>query len=157
MQATTKEMRNTKRAANNSKLKTLAEKMYVEEGLTASAVAEALSISPQTVGRWKKGLSNQEDWDTKRERHLREPRNIKRLVDDEVSRLVQGHESTLDMKAINEAIKAQTALSKGVSAEVIMTVFREFDNYMANQDPELAVKFTEYHKQFLIHKVNTDA
>ena len=50
----------------------------------------------------------------------------------------------------------QAALNKGVSAEVALSVFREFDNYMANHDPELATRFTEYHKQYLIHKLHND-
>ncbi len=148
---------NVKRAANNSQVRTMAEKMYVEECLSAKAIAEALSVSPQTIGRWKQGLDGEEDWDEKRERFKREPYNIRKLINEELSRLTQGHEPTLDMKAINEAIKAQTAISSGVSAEAVFTVFREFDNWMASQDPDVAIKFTEWHKQFLMHKVQEES
>jgi len=145
--------KNSKRAANDSRLRTLAEKMYIEECLTAKAIAESLAVSPQTIGRWKKGLEGEEDWDTKRERYKREPYNIRKLINDEVARLANGEEPTLDMKAINAAIKAQQAVNKSVSPETVFTVFREFDNWMAGQNPEVAVQFTEWHRQFLMHKM----
>ncbi|MFV0506794.1 MAG: DUF1804 family protein [Bacteroidales bacterium] len=151
-------MTNKKRSANNSQLHTLAEKMYVEECLSAKAIAESLSISAQTVGRWKaKKDSNSENWDDKRARFKREPYNIRKLINEELARLTRGEEQTLDMKAINEAIKAQEAISKGVSCEAVYTVFREFDVWMSQHDAELAVKFTEWHKQFLILKAQEES
>lgn len=149
-------MKNAKRT-NNSQLRTLAEKMYVEEYMTAKAISETLGVAPQTIGRWKQGIGdNGEDWDIKRERFKREPYNIRKLINDEVARLARGEESTLDMKALNEAIKAQTAISNRISAEVVFTVLREFDNWMSGQNPEQAVMITEMHKQFLIHKVQEE-
>lgn len=149
-------MKNAKRT-NNSQLRSLAEKMYVEEYMTAKAIAASLGVSAQTVGRWKQGIGvNGEDWDVKRDRHKREPYTIRRLINDELARLARGEDATMDMKAINEAVKAQSAISSRVSAEVVYTVFREFDNWMSGQDPETAILFTEMHKQFLVHKVQEE-
>ncbi len=151
-------MSNKNRTANNSQLHTLAEKMYVEECLSAKAIAESLGVSAQTVGRWKANEDGKgEDWDAKRERYKREPYNIRKLINEELARLTQGYEPTLDMKAINEAIKAQEAISKGVSTEAVYSVFREFDKWMAGHDAELAIRFIEWHKQFLILKAQEES
>ncbi len=143
---------------NNSQLRSLAEKMYVEEMMTAKAISDSLDVSPQTIGRWKQGIgNNDEDWDNKRERFRREPYNIRKLINNEVARLARGEEATLDMKALNEAIKAQNAIAGKVSTEVVYSVFREFDNWMSSQDPDMALSFTEWHKQFLIHKAGEES
>jgi len=149
-------MKNAKRT-NNSQLRSLAEKMYVEEYMTAKAIADTLGVSAQTVGRWKQGIGdNGEDWDVKRDRFKREPYNIRRLIDDELVRLANGQEAIMDMKALNEALKARAAISSRVSPEVVYTVFREFDTWVSGQNPETAILFTEMHKQFLIHKVQEE-
>lgn len=142
-----------KARTNNSQLRTLAEKMYVEEYMTAQAIADSLGVSPQTVGRWKKGIGRDaEDWDVKRDRFKREPYNIRKLINEEVSRLANGEDATLDMKVLNEAIKALNAISSKVSPEVVFSVFREYDNWLSGVDPEFAVRSTDYHKRFLVHK-----
>ncbi|PID89205.1 MAG: hypothetical protein CSB01_03220 [Bacteroidia bacterium] len=41
--------------AINNKIKELAEKMFVEEGITAKVIASTLNITEQTITRWKKG------------------------------------------------------------------------------------------------------
>lgn len=146
-----------KQRTNNSQLRTLAEKMYVEEYMTAKAISDSLGVSPQTIGRWKQGIGdNGEDWDVKRERHKREPYNIRKLINEEVARIARGEEPSLDMKALNEAIKAMNAISNKVSPEAVYTVFREFDNWLSGQDPEMAIKLTDLHKQFLIYKVQEE-
>ncbi len=150
-------MTNKNRAANNSQLHTLAEKMYVEECLSAKAIADSLGVSPQTIGRWKANKDgNNENWEVKRERYKLQPYNIRKLISEELARLTQGFPAKLEMKAINEAIKAQEAIKKGVSAQTVYAVFREFDQWMVQNDAELAVKFIQWHKQFLIFKVQEE-
>ncbi|MDY0176709.1 MAG: DUF1804 family protein [Lentisphaeria bacterium] len=148
-------MKNAKRT-NKSQLRTLAEKMYVEECLTAKAIADNLGVSQQTVGRWKQGIGKHKDWDTLREEFKRSPFNLRKLINDELARLTNGEEAQLDMKAINDAVKVLNAMSNRVSAEVVYSVFREFDTWVSGQDPQLAIVFTDMHKQFLIHKVSEE-
>lgn len=137
---------------NNSVVKSLAEKLFVEEGMTAKSIANAVDVSEQTIGRWRKRYK----WDDSRTKFLSTPHNIKKLLSNELSNLVEGKESELDFKAINEAIKAVQSMSEETSVEVIYTVFKEFDNWMAKQDPEMAIAFLEYHKEFLLHKAQDE-
>lgn len=141
---------------NNSLLKGLAERMYVEEGHTAKAISSAINISEQTISRWKKGIGNEISWDEKRRKQLTAPHNIKRLINEELARLTQGSEPTLDMKAIKDAIAAMQGISDDISAQVVYSVFREFDIWMSLQEPTKAIEIAEWHKQFLLHKAQQD-
>ncbi len=138
-------------------MRTLAERMYVEDGMTAKAIAQAINVSEQTIGRWKKGIGkNPESWDDKRKKFLATPHNIKKLLSNELSNLVNGCQATLDMKAINDAIKAVQSMSDETSVEVVYSVFREFDSWIAKQDPDIAISFLEWHKEFLLYKAQNE-
>jgi len=141
---------------NKSALKILAERMFVEEGMTAKAISEALGITEKTIGRWRKGVNGEPSWDDKRNKFLATPYNIKKLLSNELSNLVKGEKASLEMKAINDAIKAIQAMSDETSTQVVFTVFREFDNWMAEQDPDVAAQFLQWHKLFLLHKAQQE-
>lgn len=142
---------------NNEPLRALAERMFVEDGMNAKAIANAVGVTEQTIGRWRKGVGkNAENWDEKRKKFLATPHNIKKLLSNELSNLVEGKDATLDMKAINDAIKAVQSMSDETSVEVVYTVFKEFDNWMAKQDPDVAISFLEWHKEFLLYKAQDE-
>lgn len=142
---------------NNRNLLSLAERMYVEDGMTAKAISNLLSISEQTLSRWKKGIGKDDlSWDEKRQKQLTAPHNIKKLINEELARLSQGAEPTLDMKAIKDAIGAAQGISDDISAQVVYSVFREFDLWMSNQDPDKAIDIAEWHKNFLLHKAQNE-
>jgi transposase len=141
---------------NNEAIRALAERMYVEEGMTAKAIAEALDTTPQTIGRWKQGIQGGRDWDELRTEFLSAPNNVKKVLMDELTKLSKGHESTLDIKAIKECVLLIGTLSEKVSAQMVMTVFREFDTWVATQDPEIAISFLEWHKTFLLYKAQQE-
>ena len=142
--------------AYKNKLKFLAERMFVEEGLTAKAIADTLGVTEKTVGNWRKGIGEDQTWDDKRRQFLATPHNIKKLIAGELSNLVKGEKAELDMKAINDAIKALQSMTDETSTEVVYTVFKEFDNWMADQDPDVASQFLEWHKMFLLHKAQQE-
>ncbi len=131
----------------DKKIKSLAEKMFVEEGASAKAVANAFDLTEQTIGRWKRS----EGWEKKRKDFLKTPFNIKKVLFSELSNMSAGEESNLDWKAINDAIKAIRAISDEVSIETVFSVLRAFDNWMVEQDPEAAISILEWHKLYILH------
>ena len=141
---------------NNESLRALAEKMFVEEGMTAKAIAEVLGVTEQTVGRWRKGVQGDISWDEKRKQYLSAPNNIKKVLMKELGDLSEGKDATIDVKAISAVTKAIELLSDKVSAQIVMAVFKEFDSWMAVQDPEIAVSFLEWHKMFLLYKAQQE-
>lgn len=141
---------------NNEPLRAMAERMFVEEGMTAKSIAAALDMTEQTVGRWRKGIQNDISWDDKRTQFLSAPHNIKKVLMNELNHLSKGGDATLDIKAIKEVSNVIGALSEKVSPQIVFTVLREFDNWMTTQDPEKAIEFLDWHRTFLLYKAQTE-
>ena len=74
----------------------------------------------------------------------------------ELKDLSEGKDASIDVKAISAVTKAIELLSDKVSAQIVMAVFKEFDSWMAIQDPEQAVSFLEWHKLFLLYKAQQE-
>lgn len=147
----------TQKRTNNSVLMALAQRMFVEEGMTAKNIANTIGVTEQTVGKWRKGVgTNPVSWDTLRQQHLSAPHNIKKALNRELSDLVEGKEASLDMSAINAAIKALQSMSDETSTQTVYSVFKEFDNWMGEQDPNMAIQFLEWHRLFLLHKAQQE-
>ncbi|MFK7059557.1 hypothetical protein V3Q90_05400 [Flavobacterium oreochromis] len=138
---------------NNHPMYAICERMYVEEGLTKKAIASATGVSEQTIGKWSKGVGESNiSWDEKKNQYKATSHNIKKVLIDELSHLASGGEATLDVKSIAEVRKTIEQLSDKTSVQVVFTVFKEFDQWMASQEPDTAILFLEWHKMFLQHK-----
>ena len=142
---------------NNEPIRAMAERMFVEDGMTAKAIANALDVSEQTIGRWRKGIQGDISWDDKKTQFLSAPNNIKKVLMNELTHLSKGGDATLDVKAIKDITSVIETLSDRVAAPIVFAVFKEFDAWMATQDPEIAISFLEWHKLFLLHKVQNEA
>lgn len=142
---------------NNESLRAMAERMFVEEGMTAKSIAAALDITEQTVGRWRKGIQGDVSWDDKKTQFLSAPSNIKKLLMNELNHLSKGGDATIDVKSIADVTKVISTLSDKANLQITYTVFKEFDNWMAEQDPDAAIQFLEWHKLFLLHKAQFES
>lgn len=141
---------------NNEPLRAMAERMFVEEGMTAKSIAAALDMTEQTIGRWRKGIQGDISWDDKKAEFLSAPHNIKKVLMNELNHLSKGGDATIDVKAIKEVSNVISTLSEKVSAQIVFTVLREFDNWMATQDPEKAIEFLDWHRTFLLYKAQNE-
>ncbi|CAA0152713.1 conserved hypothetical protein [Tenacibaculum maritimum] len=143
--------------SNKEALRALAERMFIEQGMTAKAIAKSIDVTEQTVGRWKKGHGdNPVSWDQKRKSFLAAPHNIKKILMDELTKVAGGKDPEINVKAIADITKVIDSLSDKVSIQIVYTVFKEFDNWMAEQNPDIAISFLEWHKLFLLHKAQQE-
>jgi transposase-like protein len=140
----------------NQAKKVMAERMFVEDGMTAKAIAEQLDVSEQTLSKWRKGKEGEKAWDDKRAQMLASPHKIKEILIKELMLVAGGEKSTVDADALAKINKVIETLSDTISVQIVFSVFKEFDNWMADQDPKTAVLFTEYHKQFILFKINQE-
>ena len=145
----------TKLLTNQAK-KVMAERMFVEDGMTAKAIAVQLDVSEQTLSKWRKGKEGEKAWDDKRAEMLASPHKIKEILLKELILVAGGEKSNVDADALAKINKVIESLSDKISVQVVFSVFKEFDNWMADQDPKTAVLFTEWHKQFLLYKINLE-
>lgn len=134
----------------------MAERMFVEDGMTAKAIAEQLEVSEQTLSKWRKGKEGEKSWDDKRAQMLASPHKIKEILFKELMLVAGGEKSAVDADALAKINKVIETLSDSTSVQIVFSVFKEFDNWMADQDPKTAVLFTEYHKQFILFKINQE-
>lgn len=140
----------------NQAKKVMAERMFVEDGMTAKAIAEQLDLSEQTLSKWRKGKEGEKSWDDKRAEMLASPHKIREILIRELMIVAGGEKSLVDADALAKINKVIETLSDKISAQVVFSVFKEFDNWMADQDPKTAILFTEYHKQFILYKINQE-
>jgi len=134
---------------NNAK-KALAERMFVEESMTARAISEALDISEVTISKWR----NEENWETKRSELLTAPHKLREILLKQLQNIAEGGTLEVDADALSKVSKVLENISDKISPQIVFSVFKEFDNWMTSQDPQTAILFTQYHKQFLLHKIN---
>ncbi|MCD9582289.1 hypothetical protein LVK05_09600 [Tenacibaculum maritimum] len=131
--------------------------MFIEDGMTAKAIANSLGVTAQTVGRWRKGHGkNPVSWDEKRKDYLAAPHNLKKILMKELSNVAEGKDPDINVKALADINKVIESLSDKVSVQIVYSVFKEFDNWMAKQDPAIAISFLEWHKLFLLNKAQQE-
>lgn len=136
----------------NQAKKVMAERMFVEDGMTAKAIADQLDVSQQTLSKWR----NEGRWEEKRAEMLASPHKIREILIKELKTVAEGGVSVIDADSLSKINKVIETLSSSTSVQIVFSVFKEFDNWMADQDPKTAVLFTEYHKQFILFKINQE-
>lgn len=141
---------------SRDKKRSIAERLFINEGMTAKAIAEELDVTEKTLSSWRKGRPGEKDWDTRRAEVLSAPHRIKEILLKELEAVANGEAPKIKTDALAKISKVMEALSGKSSVQVVITVFKEFDNWMAEQDPEMAIKFTEWHKQFLHYKASIE-
>ncbi len=141
---------------NNKAKKVMAERMFVEDGLTAKAISDMLDVSEVTLSKWRNPGNGEKSWDDKRAEMLAAPHKIKEILMKELMTIADGKTSKVDADALAKINKVIETLSDKISVQIVFSVFKEFDNWMADQDPKTAIQFTEYHKQFIMYKINQE-
>lgn len=128
----------------------IAADLFIEQGWTAKAIAEFLNVQETTVGKWRDAGK----WDAMREENLSSPAKIKQIIRKEIVKVAGGEKSTVDADALSKLAKVYEAVEDRISVNVMFSIFKMFDNWMADQDPRLAVDFLKFHKLFLQHQVS---
>lgn len=141
---------------NNEKKRALAERLYINEGMTGKAIAEELDVSEQTIVRWKHGKNGEKPWDERRQQAMAAPHRIKELILAQMQKISSGEKSNIDADALIKMARALESIDKKTSVQSVISVLKEFDLFMADTDPAMAVKFLPYHKKFLHFKAATD-
>lgn len=132
----------------NEKKRALAEQLFIENMQSAKHIAEFLGVSEQTISRWR----NKYDWEKRRTEALASPHRIKSILLRELENIAEGGDRTIEADGLFKIYKVIEGLSDRTSVQVVLSVFKEFDDWMIDQDPEKAVKFLEFHKKFILFK-----
>lgn len=117
--------------------------------MTGEAIAEQLGVRPGTVSSWRKAG----DWDRRRNENLAAPHKIREVLMMELQRVSNGEKPTIDSNALAQISKVMHTLSGPLNPQIAMSILKQFDNWMADQDPKTAVIFLDWHKRFLQHLI----
>lgn len=139
-----------------------AEWLYVEKGLKPEAIAAELERNIKTIYEWR----DKGGWDEKKNLFDLGPTELKRILMEAAIRIAKGEKRTddqgneikeIDADAISKIMKAYDYMSGKLSPEVVRDVLMECDNFISEIEPEDAVKITQYHKMFLIFKIDQNS
>ena len=118
-----------------------------------TAIAEKIGVTETTLSKWR----NLMEWDAKRDKIQSTPAKIRELLLTEMKSVSEGNKAKIDADALSKINKALSYLEGKVSLSVVISVFMEFDNWMAEVDPAEAVKLTVFHKQFINYRAEQDS
>ncbi len=130
-------------------LRKAAEGMFIEQGMTAKAIAELIDVTEKTVGRWRE----EGKWDARRDENLAAPHKIREVLLQEMKNISQGKASQVDADSLSKIARVMETISDKINPQIVISVLKGFDNWMAEQEPKMAVTFLEWHKQYLQHVI----
>lgn len=139
------------------KLRDTAEDMFIRLNMTGRDISDRLDITEQTISNWRKGREGERSWDDRKRDLQLTPVKLKELLMNEAHKVVQGEKSEINADQISKFMAVIDRLDKTINPRVVMAVLQGFDNFMADTDPAMAVKFTEYHKMYLQHLITLEA
>ena len=130
-----------------------AETLFVENGMTCSAIAAQLKLTEATLSKWRQAMN----WDELRAAAIAAPHKIRKILMEEVQHLAAGGEARVDADALSKVAKALNYFDGKVALSVIVSIFKEFDNWLAAMDKEKAVEIAEYHRKFVNYRAEVDS
>lgn len=139
-----------------------AEMLYCEKNWTPAAIADAMDKNIKTIYAWR----DEGHWDDTREMFNISPTELKKQLIAAALRVAKGEKrldaegnelKEIDADALSKIMKAIDYMNKKASASVCRDVLMEFDNFLSGKEPQLAANMTQYHKMFLIHKIEIES
>ena len=128
----------------------IAEGMFIEQGMTCKAISDLVGVSERTLVKWR----DEGRWDTRRDEASVSPHAIREIILKELSVIAAGGKSIVDADALAKLSKVMDTLSDKISPQMVISVLKLFDNWMADNDPTTAVLFLSWHKQFIQHIIS---
>lgn len=135
------------------RLRGSAEDFYIRLAMQGKEIAELLGVSEQTVSKWKKGRDGEKNWDDRKTEMQLTPIKVKEILLKEAMKLAKGETTNIDADRLSKVVASIEKLDRKINVRIVMDVFREFDNWLAEVEPKMAVSFTHYHKMFLQHRI----
>lgn len=138
-----------------------AEYLYTEKNVSPQAIAEELGRNIKTIYDWR----DKYNWDETKNLFTTAPSELKKILLQAAMRVMKGEErkddkgnpiKEVDADALSKIMKAYDYISKKANPAVCSDVLMELDFFVSKQNPKLAAENTQYHRLFLMHKINQE-
>jgi hypothetical protein len=138
-----------------------AEYLYVEKNVSPQVIAEELEKNIKTIYAWR----NKYGWDDTRSLFNTGPSELKKILLQAAMRVVKGEVrkddkgneiKEVDADSLSKIMKAYDYMSKKASPAVCRDILVELDNFVSEKEPKLADQMTQYHRLFLVHKIQQE-
>ena len=127
--------------------------MFVEYGMTCTAIAEYSGLTEATLSKWRKLM----DWERQREEILVRPDKVRDLIMKELKWVAEGNSPRIDTDALSKINKTLQYFDGKLSLPIIVAVMKECDNFIMGVDPEKALEISEWHKSFILERAKTES
>lgn len=151
----------TKRREATAGEKKHAEWLYVERDLPLATIAAELGRNIKTISDWR----DKGGWDETKELFKVGPTRLRQALLQSAVRVLNGEQRTdkegnpikeVDADSLSKIMKAYDYVSRKASPSVCRDILIELDNFICQHDPRLAAQNTQYHRLFLIHKIEQE-
>ena len=84
------------------------------------------------------------------------PTVIKQKLQQETLRIINGGVPTFSATGVEKLMKALDRCDKQADPVVVHRILKDLDNFISEVDPAFAAQCTQYHKQFLQHRISIE-
>lgn len=128
-----------------------AQQFFIEMFWDARTIAEHLNVEEKTIGKWRKKYN----WDKLREDTINNPVKMRSLIAQQMMLIVQGQPSSIDADALSKMFKVYEGISDKINPGIVAAVIKLYDEFLLQENKELAAANLAYNKKFLLHIINT--
>jgi hypothetical protein len=127
--------------------------MFVEYGMSCTAISEAINITEATLSKWRNDML----WERKREETLARPDKIREILMKELKSVAEGNKPKIDTDALSKINKTLQYFDGKLSLPIIVAAMKECDNFIVAIDPQKALEISEWHKSFILERAKTES
>lgn len=140
-------------ATKKDSVRLKAEAYYIENmEASQKEVAALYKVTELTISRWVQKYN----WEEKRMNFHASPTVIKQKLQQETLRIINGGVPTFSATGVEKLMKALDRCDKQADPVVVHRILKDLDNFISEVDPAFAAQCTQYHKQFLQHRISIE-
>uniref|UniRef100_UPI001C124101 hypothetical protein n=1 Tax=Flammeovirga sp. OC4 TaxID=1382345 RepID=UPI001C124101 len=135
----------------NEKKKSIAERLYINDGEDCEEISKFVGVTVRTVRRW----ADNGDWKKQRELFLASPHKIKGYMDKIILDVMEGKEDPNIAKkadAIAKMVLSREKVDTRITVHTVISTFKEFNLFLSQIAPDIAKSITEYQYLFIQQK-----
>lgn len=130
--------------------------LYINQKMTLTEISQRIDIPVKTLSQWKKGRKGEPDWDTRRRMLVSTPMSVKEQITIAMEKVARGEKVDIDADQLVKLASSLQKIDKQLSIEVITSCIMMYEDFLAKEDPQEAMRSLPHHKKFILHLISSD-